>query len=267
MFGVVKIGGAEGNRVEPLLEEIARRTAGGERWVVVHGASGIMNRMCGERGIEVRMITSPSGYRSRFVGEAERAVFEEAAVAYGGSIKKILEGCGASAERTEPRMSVLAKRKEVLRESVGGRIRIVRGNYSGTVVRINGAGILELLSKGVVPIMPPLGHDAECSLDINIDGDRLAAAVACELGAEILIVLSNVPGLMRDVESPDSRIDRGALADWDELERCAQGNMKRKMVACREALEGGIARVYLADGRVGRPIENAIGGNATCLVR
>lgn len=269
MIGVVKIGGAEGNRPGPLMNELSRRVSSGERWVLVHGASGIMDRICAERGVEVRMIISPSGYRSRFVGERERDIFEEAAMTYGAGIKELLGALGTSAEQIDPkeRRSVLAKRKDVLREGVNGRIRIVRGNYSGRVSNVAGSGISEILAQGSVPIMPPLGFDDESGLNINIDGDRLAAAVAAELGADSMIILSNVPGLMRDIEDPQSIVKSGALSDWEAVERYAEGNMKRKLVACKEALELGVPKVFLADGRAENPIENAMRGNATCLIR
>jgi acetylglutamate/LysW-gamma-L-alpha-aminoadipate kinase len=268
VIGVVKIGGAEGNRLEPLMAEIAERTAGGEKWAVVHGASGVMDKLCAERGVDVRMITSPSGYRSRFVGEKERALFEEAALRFGASIRKILAEFGVEAEQIKPRdAGVSARRKDVLRESIEGRIRIVRGNYSGTVTSVDGTRVLDVLNRKAVPILPPLGFDAESSFDINVDGDRLGASLAKALGADVMVVLSNVPGLMKDINSPESRVDSGRLEDWDVLECYARGNMKRKLVACKEALEGGVPRVFLADGRRERPIENALRGDATCLVR
>lgn len=266
MIGVVKIGGAEGNRLEPLLIELAERSARGEQWVLVHGASGIMDRFCRERSLQIRMITSPSGYRSRFVGEAERAVFEDAATTYGAMIKRGLDSYGANSEQLSPALrSVLANRKDVLRESVNGRTRVLRGNYSGTVTSVDGRAIQEKTEQGVIPIMPPLGFDKESDLAINIDGDRLAAATAGVLGADVMIILSNVPGLMKDVSDPDSLIKSGGLHNWDTLEYYAQGNMKRKIVACREALEASVPRVYLACGGVENPIANALGGNATCL--
>ncbi|MDR1885501.1 MAG: uridylate kinase [Synergistaceae bacterium] len=266
---MVKIGGAEGNRLEPLMEEIAGRASRGERWIVVHGASGVMDRLCRERGVEIRMITSPSGYRSRFVGESELMIFAEASHIYGTLIREALARFGAASEIIRPGASgsVSARRKDVLREGFQGRVRIVRGNYSGTVASVDGAKIREALDRGIVPILPPLGHDRESGLEINIDGDRLAAAVAAEMCAEVLIVLSNVPGLMRDLSSPDSRVGRASLSEWEEVERYAQGNMKRKLVASKEALEGGVPEVYLADGRAKRPIGNAMGGDATCLAR
>lgn len=268
MLGVVKIGGAEGNRLEPLLAELASRARGGEKWVLVHGASGIMDRFCRERGVQIRMITSPTGYRSRFVGEAERAVFEEAAMAYGAAIKEMLDSFGAESEQMHPARfrDVFAKRKDVLRESVNGRVRVIRGNYSGTVTSVDGGAILKKTENGGIPVMPPLGFDKESGLAINIDGDRLAAAAAGALGADALLILSNVPGLMKDVNDPGSLIRNGSAANWDTLEYYAQGNMKRKMVACREALEARVPAVYLADGRVEAPIAAALRGESTCLV-
>jgi len=270
MLGVVKIGGAAGNKLDTLVKELAKRTTSGERWVLVHGASGIMDKLCAERGIEVKMITSPSGYRSRYVGDKEREVFREAALSYGAGIKQALQSSGAKAEQIDPEVirSVSAKRKDVIRESVNGRIRILRGNYSGTVSRIDGTKITAALDSGVIPIMPPLGLDDESGLSLNIDGDRLAAAVAGEIKADTLVILSNIPGLMTNIDDPNSLIRTASSVNgWDVLEHYAKGNMKRKLTACHEALELKVPNIYLADGRVDTPIANAIGGNATCLTR
>ena len=265
--GVVKIGGAEGNRIEPLARELAVRISSGERWAVVHGASGVMDRLCSERGIGIRMVTSPSGYRSRFVGADERAVFEEAAMIYGSLIRGALADSGTTSEQMRQEVSgVSAARKDVLRENAGGRIRILRGNYSGTVNRVDPSRIERMMDSGTVPVLPPLGLDRASSLCINVDGDRLAAAVASSLGA-VLVILSNVPGLMRDPADQSSVIKNGGLGDWEVLERYAKGNMKRKLTAAREALENGARRVYMADGRVENPIKSALEGKGTCLVR
>lgn len=269
MIGVVKIGGASGNALEPLMDEVAKRVAAGERWIVVHGASGVMNDLCAERGVAIRMVTSPSGYRSRFVGEKERELFREAALSYGARIKTLLEERGVKAEQADPEQAAyaVAKRKDFLRESVNGRIRILRGNYSGTVTKIDAAPLTAMLDAGIVPVVPPLALDAELSISLNIDGDRLAAQIAGAVRAELMVILSNVPGLMKDVNDPTSLITTGRLAQWDIIEHYAEGNMKRKLVACKEALELSVPKVYLADGRVPSPIANAEEGRATCLVR
>ncbi len=269
MIGVVKIGGAAGNRLEPLIDEIAKRNRAGERWIVVHGASGVMNDLCAERGVDIRMMTSPSGYRSRFVGERERELFREAALSYGARIAAMLAERGVQAFQADPEAALYAaaKRKDFLRESINGRMRIVRGNYSGTVTKIEPSPLLEALDGGLVPVVPPLALDSELNISLNIDGDRLAAQIAGAVKADLLIILSNVPGLLKDVDDPQSLISKGGLAGWDIIEHYAQGNMKRKVVACKEALELSIPNVYLADGREEDPIARATEGHSTWLVR
>ena len=269
MIGIVKIGGAPGNNVEPLARELAARTAAGERWVLVHGASGVMDKLCGERGIMVRKITSPSGYSSRFVGEEERKLFREAAMAYGTSIVQTLAGFGAQATWIDPETEcdIYAKRKDVLRACENGRTRIIRGNYSGTVTKIDAAAISAIISKGVLPVLPPLARDEALGISLNVDGDRLAAYAAGALRADALVILSNVRGLMKKIDDPASLIKNGRLSEWETIEYFAEGNMKRKLTACKEALAAGVPKVYMADGRVENPIENALRGNSTCLVR
>lgn len=269
MIGVVKIGGAAGNSIEPLMKKLAARAAGGERWILVHGASGVMDALCAERGVEIKMVTSPSGYRSRFVGEKERALFEEAAMSYGRRIKDCLSSFGASAIQAAPSLTrhASAKRKDVIRECSGGRTRILRGNYSGTVTAVDGEKIFNMQSEGCIPILPPLAWDSESGLSLNIDGDRLAASAAGAVKADVMIILSNVPGLMKNIEDSSSLIRNGHLGEWDILEHYAKGNMKRKLVACREGLELGVPKVFLSDGRADSPIEQAMAGNGTCLVR
>lgn len=268
MIGVVKIGGAAGNRLEPLMDEVAERTRAGERWIVVHGASGVMNDLCEERGVEVRMVTSPSGYRSRFVGERERALFREAALMYGARIVKMLGERGVKARQTDPETEqyAAAARKDMLRENVNGRMRILRGNYSGTVKKTDASPLWAALAEGCVPVVPPLAADAELGISLNVDGDRLAAQLAAAVHADTLVILSNVPGLMRDMHDAGSLITRGSLTQWDMIEPYAMGGMKRKVVACREALELGLKSVWLADGRAGAPVANAFAGHSTCLV-
>lgn len=268
MIGVVKIGGAEGNELGSLMSELAARVAVGEKWILVHGASGIMDRLCRECGVEIRIVTSPSGYRSRYVGEKERELFREAALAYGANISETLASFGASSEFLDPEKTeeVFAERKDILREYSGGRTRILRGNYSGTISGVSSEKILAVTEKGRIPILPPLGLDTTSKLSLNIDGDRLAASVAGSVRADTLVILSNVPGLMRDVNDPDSLIrTRTSEGSWEKLEEYAAGNMKRKLLACREAFDLGVPSIYLADGRVSLPLKNAEEGNGTCL--
>lgn len=268
MSGVVKIGGAPGNGAEHVLGELAERVRRGEQWVLVHGASGIMDRLCRAVGLEPRHVVSPSGFRSRFVGDAEREIFEAASAHVALEHVQGLGGLGIWGVPLWPRDgSVTAERKEVLRAVEGGRCRLLRGNWSGAVRAVDPAPIRRAWHAGALPVLPPLGLDRVSGQALNVDGDRLAAAVAAAVGASTLVILSNVPGLLKDPQDPESLVAAGDLDDWETLEGLARGNMKRKLQACREALEGGVPRVFLGDSRIPRPLEGALAGRGTELCR
>ena len=266
--GVVKIGGAIGNDPSKLLEELAARVTKGEKWILVHGASGPMEIICKSCGIEPVYVISPSGYRSRFVGTKELALFEAVCGSYSVELSWKLGKHGIGTIPIYPKQAVTAKavRKDSLRSVENGKVRVLRGNYSGTVCGFDPLPVMEAWDNGFLPILPPLASDEEGNC-LNVDGDRMAAAAASAVNADVLIILSNVPGILRDINDPLSCIEKGSLDMWGKLEDLAKGNMKRKLLAAKEALEGNVGKVILADSRKDYPIECAIMGGGTTLCR
>jgi acetylglutamate/LysW-gamma-L-alpha-aminoadipate kinase len=265
--GVVKIGGARGNSVSSLVRDIAGRVRSGERWVLVHGASSQMEDLCTAAGIEPVYVTSPSGYRSRFVGDREMALFLAACGTYSLGITEEFGECGLWGMPLYPGRgtTAVASRKDILRSQENGRVRLLRGNRSGSIVSFDAAPVRRAWNAGAVPLLPPLAADVEGVGALNVDGDRMAASAASALGADVLVILSNVPGLLRDGSDPDSLVCRGGLDDWDALESYAKGNMKRKLLAAKEALLGGVPRAIIADSRVEEPLSEALAGRGTEL--
>jgi acetylglutamate/LysW-gamma-L-alpha-aminoadipate kinase len=100
---------------------------------------------------------------------------------------------------------------------------------------------------------------------INVDGDRAAAAVAAAFGAEALVILSNVPGLLRSFPDESTLIREIPRARAAEFLEVAQDRMKKKVLGAIEALEDGVAKVIFADGRKERPITTALAGSGTHL--
>jgi acetylglutamate/LysW-gamma-L-alpha-aminoadipate kinase len=80
------------------------------------------------------------------------------------------------------------------------------------------------------------------------------------LGADALVILSNVPGLLRDVNDPRSLIAEFDLSEIAHYESYAAGRMKKKLLAAREAM---VERTILADSRVMRPLDAALNGGGT----
>jgi len=265
--GIVKIGGALGNNPRPLLDDLAGRVARGERWALVHGASGIMDTLASSCGMQPRHVTSPSGYRSRFLGESERDLFVAAALSVSATLACELSLRDTLAAVIHPGLcgSVTGTRKEALRSVEDGRIRILHGNTSGTTRAVDPEAMERAWARGAVPLLPPLALDNGGAGLLNVDGDRLAAAAAAAVGADVLVILSNVPGLLEDPADPESLVEQAGLEEWASLEAMARGNMKRKLLACREALEGGVERVCIADSRVENPLGRALEGRGTVL--
>ncbi|MFZ4816945.1 MAG: [LysW]-aminoadipate kinase, partial [Phototrophicaceae bacterium] len=115
--------------------------------------------------------------------------------------------------------------------------------------------------------IPPQALDAVDGM-LNIDGDRAAAALAAEVGAAELIILSNVRGLYRNFPDESSFVAevRGGQMLDSALE-WAQGRMKRKVLGAQEALNGGVTRVTIADGRIPQPVQAALNGAGTVFTK
>ena len=261
---VVKIGGGEGVDLPGIVADLAH-VARQRPVVVVHGVSAEANRLCEARGVPVRMMTSPGGHSSRYTDAETRDVFVDAAQNVSDAVVDAFASHGVPAQRVE--RTVHGRRKTAIRAVVNGRVRIIRDDYTGSITDVDAAPIRELLAQGVVPVLPPQAFSEEDG-PLNVDGDRAAAAVAGELGAGDLVILSNVRGLYRNFPDESSFISQvsrtqinTALDDW------AEGRMKRKVLGAQEALDGGVARVRVSDGRAEAPVQQALNGAGTVFLQ
>ncbi len=256
---VVKLGGGAGLDLAASVADLA--TVAAQRpLVIVHGVSDAANKLCEARGIPVRTITSPSGHSSRYTDAATRDVFVEAAAGVSAEIVRLFTAHGVNAQRVEN--TIQGQRKGAVRAVVDGRVRVIRDNYTGSITGVDAAPIREVLVAGVVPVLPPEAFSDADGL-LNIDGDRGAAAVAAALGADDLVILSNVRGLYRNFPDEDSFVGTISHSQLDDAMDWAQGRMKRKVLGAQEALEGGVTRVTIADGRVANPVQVALRGEGT----
>jgi acetylglutamate/LysW-gamma-L-alpha-aminoadipate kinase len=157
------------------------------------------------------------------------------------------------------------KRKSALRIIENGRRKILRGDYSGIIQKVNDSLLQMLLTAGYVPVVAPLAISFEGEA-LNIDGDRVAAAIGSALKAQALIILSNVPGLMRCFPDESTVIPHIVPEQAPRLlDLYAQGRMKKKVLGAIEALNDGVGSVVIADGRVPRPVYRALDGKGTVI--
>ncbi len=109
---------------------------------------------------------------------------------------------------------------------------------------------------------PAISYESEA---INVDGDRAAAATAIAMEADTLVILSNVPGLLKNFPDESSLIRHIPAQKLDTFMDVAQDRMKKKVMGAQEALAGGLKRIIFADGRVENPIQRALAGEGTVI--
>jgi acetylglutamate kinase len=123
--------------------------------------------------------------------------------------------------------------------------------FVGDVKAINPAIIDSLVAESLIPVVSTIGSD-EAGQAYNINADAVAGAVGGAVGAEKVIYLTDVPGLLRDVDDPDSLITRIGSRALQQLvdDGVLTGGMIPKIDACLEALRAGVPSVHLLDGRI-----------------
>lgn len=263
---VIKIGGAEGIGPELACEDIAALVADGQRVVVVHGGSHETNTLSQQLGVEPRFITSPSGHTSRYTDAAAIDVFQMACRRLNARIVRMLRERGVDAAGLSGIDGGIwtGKRKAAIRAVENGVTTIIRDDHSGVIERVDAAFLHAVLQAGKVPVIcpPAISDDHE---PINADADRAAAKTAGAMGAQTLVILSNVPGLLRAFPDESTLIPSLARAEIDAAMDLAQGRMKRKVLAAAEAIDAGVSRVILADARQPTPIQRALSGQGTTV--
>jgi len=264
---VVKVGGSLGIRYDAVCRDVASLVKEGEKVILVHGGSAETNIISEKLGHPPKFVTSASGYESRYTDRQTLEIFE---MVYAGKINKLIvellqrEGVNAVGLSGIDGRIFEGERKKAITVIEDGRKRVIRDDLSGKVERVNVQLLRLLLSNGYTPVLTPpaISYDGEA---INVDGDRAAAVLAAALEVDKLIILSNVPGLLRDVGDETSLIACIPAAQADDFMRFAKGRMKKKVMGAIEALRQGVKEVVFADARVDAPIRAALAGQGTVI--
>lgn len=134
---------------------------------------------------------------------------------------------------------------------IEARIKDERLGYVGEITKINIAPVTDLLDKGYIPVISTLGCDKEGNT-YNINGDTAAAHIAGELGAQRLIMMTDIAGILRDKDDESTLIPELTVSETKKLyeEGIVSGGMIPKVDCCIEAISEGVKNVVIMDGRV-----------------
>ncbi len=271
---IVKLGGSANIKDECVLDDIATRVSSGEKLILVHGGSDETNQVATQLGHPPRFVTSVSGFESRYTDRRTMEIFSM--VYCGRRNKSIVEGLQKRGINAVGLSGIDGRvfegpMKGSIKVLENGKKKVLRGDHSGKVTRVNKELLDLLLGNGFVPVLTPPAIDEKSSTMMNIDGDRAAAELAKAYSAESLVILSTVPGLLRDLDaphdSPENLISTIQISPDIDPYESAKGRMKKKIMGAVEALDGGVSRVILSTANCEEPITSALNGAGTHIYR
>jgi N-acetylglutamate kinase (EC 2.7.2.8)/N2-acetyl-L-aminoadipate kinase (EC 2.7.2.-) len=269
MTRVVKVGGEAVREPERFASDVAHLAANGERVILVHGGSVVIDETLDALGIDPRYVETPDGVVSRFtdsdtmdaVTMATQLVNTEWVTAFRNAGVDAVGLAGVDGVAT-------GDRKSAVRIVENGRKRIERGDHAGTIEQVDDALLETLLADGRVPVVSVPIYATDDGLEgaaVNADADRLAAAVAGAVG-ERLLLSTDTGGVYTDPDDPESLIE--SVTSRDELTAlhdAAEGFMSRKVMAAERALREGCSEVVIGDATLRDPIVAADAGHGTVV--
>ena len=241
---VIKYGGNAMTNKElkdAVMTDIALLSQIGVKVVLVHGGGPEINEMLGRLGIESRFV---NGLRY-----TDAETIDVVKMVLAGKVNKELvqllahhNGSAVGLCGIDGEMLTAEKMTTEDGQDLG---------YVGEITEVNTKPILDALANGNVPVIATVATDKDGNT-YNINADTAAARIAAELGAENLILMTDIAGLLRDKDDPSTLIPEVNVSDVPFLKRqgIISGGMIPKIECCVEAVRRGVNKTVIIDGRV-----------------
>ncbi len=245
---VIKLGGSvveHPDSLRHLLLDIVFLSTLGMRIVVVHGGGKAINRAMDEAGIEPKWVQG-----RRYTDDATLAIVEKVLATNLNHelVAKLEEYGGRAMSLNFLSTNVLFGETLTLDGPNGEQVDL---GYVGEVTKVDRLTIDNLMYAGQVPVIPSMamGPDGQ---KLNVNADTAATAVAAAIGAEKLVVLSDTPGVLRDVNDPESLITHITAAEARQMiaDGTIAGGMIPKIEGCLDTLAQGVKKIHIIDGRL-----------------
>ncbi|BBD72456.1 acetylaminoadipate kinase [Sulfodiicoccus acidiphilus] len=259
---VVKAGGRVIKQArERVVESVAKAQS---KVLLVHGGGDQVTETSKRMGIEPVFVTSPSGIRSRYTSMDELQVY----VMVMGMINKFITASLFKAGRRAVGITgidgptILAERKKrIVIIDERGKKRIIDGGYTGKVVEVRTEFVTSVMERVDVVVASPLAIDREEGVPLNIDGDQAAFSLASALKANVLVLLTDVEGVLQDGKV----VPKLTIQEAAELSNKIGPGMNRKLMMAAEAVKAGVTKVIISSGLVEDPVGNALEGKGTVI--
>ena len=245
---VIKLGGSvveHPDSLRHLLLDIVFMSTLGMRVVVVHGGGKAISRAMDSAGIEPRFVQG-----RRYTDQATLDIVERvlATEVNHDLVAKIEDYGGRAMSLNFLSTNVLFGERLTLDGPDGEPVDL---GFVGEVTRVDRLTIENLTYAGQVPVIPSMAITAH-GQKLNVNADTAATAVAAAIGAEKLVVLSDIPGVLLDVNEPESLVH--SLSATEARRLIANGTISAGMIpkieGCLDTLERGVKKIHIIDGRL-----------------
>ncbi len=243
---VIKLGGSMLDDIDALhhiLLDIHFMETVGMRPVIVHGAGSRISAAMKDAGIEPRFVEGRRYTDAPTLDIVERVLAQETNQFLAEEFEKI---GGRAMTLNFDSTPVLTGKKLELNGSDGQPVDL---GFVGEITKVDRLVIDNLCYAGQTPFIPSMCVD-EDGQKLNVNADTVATKLAQELNADKLVILSDVPGVLRDPADPDSIIS--SLTKSEALELIADGTISEGMIpkveACLETIDRGVRKVHIVNG-------------------
>jgi acetylglutamate kinase len=245
---VVKLGGSvidEPKQQQKMLTDIVFMATVGIRCVLVHGGGKAITKAMNESGLEPQWING-----RRYTDEHTMAIVEHTLIHdINASICETIKQLGCDAMGLHSLSScVLFAEPLQMTDSQGRKIDL---GLVGEVKTVNGQLLKTLCASGTIPVIAPVAIDRSGG-KLNVNADSAAGKVAAAVEAEKFVSVSDTNGILKDVNDPESNISSATEEEIKQM--IASGiiteGMLPKVEACLIALDGGVKKAHIIDGRI-----------------
>ena len=239
---VVKYGGSAMSNEElqrNVIKDVTLLKLVGFKPIIVHGGGKEISRWVGKVGKEAQFING-----LRVTDEETMEIAEMVLGRVNKRLVTMVEELGVKAIGLSGKdgQMIQVEKKYSDGQDIG---------YVGNITSVNPKVLFDLLEKGYLPIVSPIGLDDEFAT-YNINADDAACAIAKAVGADKLVFLTDIEGLYKDINDKDSFISRITASEADSLiaDGFIGGGMLPKLNNCTSAVKNGVNRVHILDGRI-----------------
>lgn len=243
---VIKVGGSimdDPSAMKGLLTDVVFMRTVGMRPVIIHGGGKSISAAMESLGLKVEFVQGRRYTDTAALNVVEHVLCNE----INRQMVDEMQRLGASAMGLHTLSSCVLQGQRLYLETEGKKIDL---GLVGKVTQVNAALVAMLCAAGTIPVIAPLARDAS-GAKLNCNADTAAGEVAAALVAEKLVMVSDTHGIRTDAADPESFISAVSEAQIHQMIAAGtiSGGMLPKVESCLRALDAGVARTHIIDGR------------------